>query len=46
LRKEKRKGISQSKRFQRWRVLTTLYYYMVMYTFSILKKRQQPGVGG
>jgi hypothetical protein len=46
LRKEKRKGISQSKRFQRWRVLTTLYYYTVMYTFSIIKKRQQPGVGG
>ena len=43
LRKEKRKSISQSKRFQRWRVLTTLYYYMVMYTFSILKTRQQPG---
>jgi hypothetical protein len=44
-RKEKRNGIRQSKRFQWWRVLTILRYYMVMYTFSILKKRQQPGVG-
>jgi hypothetical protein len=45
-RKEKRKGIRQSKRFQWWRVLIILHYDMVMYTFSILKKRQQQGVSG
>jgi hypothetical protein len=42
----KKRGISLSKRFQRWRVLAILYYYMVRYAFSIIKKRQQTGVGG